>query len=155
MALFKRKKEDTSESGEKKDAKKGPSMKDLYSSNKKEEKGKEEKKPARDSSAKEKKDKKSSPRIAYKVLIKPLVTEKAGDMGKENGYVFQVALNANKIQVAKAIQEVYGVSPRKVNIIRMKGKKVRFGRLYGKRSDWKKAVVRLPKGKSMNVYEGV
>jgi large subunit ribosomal protein L23 len=93
--------------------------------------------------------------MAYRVLVRPMVTEKAANLGTHNQYVFQVALNANKISVAKAIKEVYGISPVAVNIIKMKGKKVSRGQIRGQRSDFKKAIVSLPKGQTINIYEGV
>ena len=102
---------------------------------------------------KRKKEKKY--RNAYKVLIKPLVTEKAANLGAENKYVFAVALEANKIEIAKAVGEVYGIKPLSVNVIKIRGKNVRYGRITGKRKDWKKAIITLPKGESIKVYEGV
>jgi large subunit ribosomal protein L23 len=92
---------------------------------------------------------------AYRVLIRPLITEKAANLGTEDKYVFAVANDANKIEISKAIDEVYGIKPIKVNIITNKGKKVRSGRTFGKRKDWKKAIITLPKGKTIKVYEGV
>ena len=92
---------------------------------------------------------------AYRILVKPLVTEKAGILGQENKYVFEVSIGANKIEIAKAIEEVYGIMPITVNTMKRKGKKVRRGRTIGKRKDWKKAIVELPKGKTIKVYEGV
>lgn len=92
---------------------------------------------------------------AYKTLIKPMVTEKAANLGAFNKYVFEVAPKVNKIEIAKAINEVYGIKPIDVNIIKMRGKKVNYGRYQGKRRDWKKAIVTLPAGKTINIYEGV
>lgn len=92
---------------------------------------------------------------AYKILVKPLITEKASDIGVMNKYVFEVAKDANKIEIAKAIEEVYGLMPKSVNTIRMKGKNVRHGKTLGKKKDWKKAIVTLEEGKSIKVYEGV
>ncbi|MFA6171067.1 MAG: 50S ribosomal protein L23 [Patescibacteria group bacterium] len=92
---------------------------------------------------------------AYRVLVKPLVTEKASILGSGNKYLFSVARHTNKIEVAKAIFEVYGIKPIKVNMINNMGKKVRYGRISGERKSWKKAIVTLPEGKSINVYEGV
>jgi large subunit ribosomal protein L23 len=92
---------------------------------------------------------------AYKVLVKPLITEKATEIGALNKYVFEVEKNANKIEIAKAINEVYGVKPLDINIIRMKGKKVRYVRTLGKKKDWKKAIVTLEEGKTIKIYEGV
>lgn len=92
---------------------------------------------------------------AYAVLVKPMITEKASVLAGLNKYVFMVNIESNKIDVAKAIDEVYGVKPVAVNIIRNEGKAKRYGRYVGKRKDFKKAVVTLAKGKSIQVYEGV
>ena len=73
----------------------------------------------------------------------------------ENKYFFEVKKDANKIEIAKAINDVYGVKPVSVNIMRVGGKKVRRGRTFGKRKDWKKDIVTLKKGESIKVYEGV
>ena len=115
------------------------SMKDLYTA----------------SGEMKKKDDKKISGQAYRVLIKPMITEKASALGASNQYVFMVGINTNKIQVAKAIQEVYGVKPLSVNIIKVKGKKVSRGRITGKRKDFKKAVITLKKGDTISVYEGV
>lgn len=92
---------------------------------------------------------------AFRVLVKPLVTEKATDLSATNKYVFVVTRAANKIEVAKAVYAVYGVKPVSVNIISMKGKVVTRGRIKGQRKDWKKAIVTLKKGDSIKIYEGV
>lgn len=102
-----------------------------------------------------KKELKENTKDAYKILIKPLVSEKAAESGKLNQYIFIVDKKANKPEIKKAIQVVYGIKPTKVNVINTQGKKVRFGRTYGKRKDWKKAIVTLPKGKSIQIYEGL
>ena len=127
---------------------KGTSMKDLYE-------GK-----AKSTETSQKKvdkviKKKPSSGRAYRVLIKPLITEKAAILNTESKYAFSVATDANKIEIANAVEEVYGIKPIAVNIIKVSGKKVRYGRTFGKRKDWKKAIVALPKGKSINIYEGV
>ncbi len=92
---------------------------------------------------------------AHKVLVKPLITEKAADLGHLNKYVFMVDVDANKVEVAKAILAIYGVKPTSVNIINNKGKQITRGRIAGRRKDWRKAIVTLPKGKSISIYEGV
>ena len=89
------------------------------------------------------------------VLINPAVTEKAGTLNELNQYVFVVDRGANKITIAKAVEAFYGVKPVAVNIINMPGKKVVRGRIKGQRSDWKKAIVTLPAGKTIAIYEGV
>ncbi|MFA4845956.1 MAG: 50S ribosomal protein L23 [Patescibacteria group bacterium] len=94
-------------------------------------------------------------RATSDVIVRPLVTEKSAVMASANTYVFVVRNNANRIAVRSAIKQMYGITPVRVNIQNVPGKWVRFGRSQGKRSDWKKALVTLPKGKTINVYEGV
>jgi len=96
-----------------------------------------------------------APSAAYRVLIRPLLTEKGSHLGVENKYLFEVDYNTNKIEVAKAIETVYGVKPTKVNIIKLAGKVMRRGRTVGHRKNWKKAIVTLPKGKTIQIYEGI
>lgn len=121
------------------------SMKDLYSDDSKTDSGKKNL---------EKKVEVKNGR-AYRVLVRPLITEKVTNLAVENKYAFEVATDTNKIEVSRAIQEVYGVVPTDVNIVNVKGKKVRFGRKFGKRKDWKKAIITLKKGETIKVYEGV
>ncbi|MDO9399262.1 MAG: 50S ribosomal protein L23 [bacterium] len=92
---------------------------------------------------------------AYNVLRKPLVTEKVTNLGVYNKYVFVVADNTNKVEVAKAVNQIYGVKPIKVNMIKMIGKATRSGKVAGKRKNWKKAIVTLSKGETIKIYEGV
>ncbi|MCF7860319.1 50S ribosomal protein L23 [Patescibacteria group bacterium] len=92
---------------------------------------------------------------AFRVLVKPLVTEKATELTSANKYVFVITKASNKIEVAKAVYAIYGVRPVDVNIISMQGKRVSRGRITGKRKDWKKAIVTLKKGESIKIYEGV
>ncbi len=92
---------------------------------------------------------------AYRVLVKPLVTEKSAVMQSANKYTFIVARWAKKIHVKAAIKEMYGVDPIDVNVINVQGRRVRFGRGLGQRSDYKKAIITLPAGKSITIHEGV
>lgn len=92
---------------------------------------------------------------AYKILARPLVTEKGSMLNAAGKYIFEVAKEANKIEIAKAISEVYGVKPIDINVINYEGKKARRGKITGKRKNWKKAIITLPKGESIQVYEGV
>ena len=89
------------------------------------------------------------------VVIKPLISEKAATLAGANQYVFIVRKDANRLQVRTAIKRMYNVSPISINILNVKGKEVRFGRRKGTRSDWKKAIITLPKEETINVYEGV
>jgi large subunit ribosomal protein L23 len=92
---------------------------------------------------------------AYRFLVKPLVTEKATNLMTQNKYVFVVSKEANKIEIAKAIEALYSVKPLKVNLSNVKGKKVARGKIRGQRKDWRKAVVTLPAGQTIKIYEGV
>ncbi|MFA5069903.1 MAG: 50S ribosomal protein L23 [Patescibacteria group bacterium] len=93
-------------------------------------------------------DTKQAPRI----LIKPIISEKATSLGVYNQYVFAVSAAANKIEVKKAIKNLYGITPFKVNIINIGGKAVRYGRSSGRTKNWKKAVVTLTAGQKIDVY---
>lgn len=90
------------------------------------------------------------------VLIRPLVTEKAARaQSGQNKYTFIVALWAGKSAVKTAIKQVYNVEPVAVHIVNVEGHRVRFGKNQGKHSDFKKAIVTLPKGKTITIHEGV
>jgi large subunit ribosomal protein L23 len=88
-------------------------------------------------------------------LKRPIITEKVTDLNQLNKYVFEVPVKTSKSEVAKAITNVYGVKPVKVNVINVGGKRVRRGRRFGKTRNWRKAIVTLAAGESIEVYEGV
>ncbi len=92
---------------------------------------------------------------AYKHLLRPLITEKSALLGSSNQYVFEVSYQANKTEIKKAIHNLYGVKPIKINLIKMPGKKVRYGKNTGKTKNWKKAIILLKSADKINVYEGV
>ena len=93
--------------------------------------------------------------IAYKILIKPIISEKA-TLGVSNGkYVFEVSSKANKVQIKRAVKEIYGKEPVKINVLNKMGKKVTFGRRSGRQKDTRKAVITLKKGETINLYEGI
>ena len=93
--------------------------------------------------------------LGFSVLLHPLVTEKLTRLAKHQQAAFVVDPSTNKIQVKKAVEAIYGVKPLRVQMVNVKGKAVRFGRSNGKRSDWKKAIITLPAGTSMEVFHGV
>jgi large subunit ribosomal protein L23 len=99
-----------------------------------------------------KKPKKEDTKNAYKVLLKPIISEKATAHSAFNQYVFLVSSRTNKIEIKKAVKNLYGVSPRKVNIMNISGKGVRYGRTEGKTKNWKKAIIILHEGQKINVY---
>lgn len=89
------------------------------------------------------------------VLIRPIVSEKA-NIGEMSGvYTFEVARNATKVDIANAVKKKYDVTPTKVRVMHYDGKHVRRGRWVGRRKDWKKAVITLPTGKTIDVHAGV
>lgn len=92
---------------------------------------------------------------SYGVLVKPLITEKATFLGRYSQYVFEITPRANKVQVAKAVEKAYGVKPVKVNIIKTKGKDVRYGKNSGRTKERRKAIVILSEGEKIEIYEGV
>lgn len=97
---------------------------------------------------------KTSARV-YNVLVRPVLSEKATRDEQNGQYTFIVAMNTNKIEVKKAIFARYGVRPTRVNMINVEGKETRFGRTLGRRKDYKKAIVQLPKGQTISIHEGV
>ncbi len=90
------------------------------------------------------------------VLIEALTTEKATNMKEaSNQYVFRVKRSANRIDIARAVEKVFKVKVRSVKTMVMHGKIKRLGRFEGRRSDWKKAVVRLTEGDTIDLFEKV
>lgn len=92
---------------------------------------------------------------AYKVLLRPLVSEKSALSESLGVYTFVVDRNANKYQIKQAIETIYKVRPVKVRMVNIMGKVTRHGRSIGRRSDWKKAVITLSKGQTISIHEGV
>lgn len=85
-------------------------------------------------------------RSAYDVIIKPVISERSMDLAQEKKYTFKVAKDANKTQVKLAVEEIFGVEVKKVNIMNIDGKVKRMGRNVGKTSSYKKAIVTLTDG---------
>lgn len=84
---------------------------------------------------------------AHRIIIAPVITEKSTNLqDKESKYFFRVVKEANKIEIKKAIEEIFGVKVLKVNTMKMPGKKKRVRYREGKTPDWKEAVVTLRKG---------
>jgi large subunit ribosomal protein L23 len=89
------------------------------------------------------------------VLVAPLVSEKAARMQSDGVYVFVVKNDATKVAIKQAVIVRYGVTPTRVHVLNMEGKKRRSGRRIGRKKDWKKAYVTVPKGSTISVHEGV
>jgi large subunit ribosomal protein L23 len=92
---------------------------------------------------------------AYKIIKRPLLTEKSNRLLEQNKYVFEVAKEANKFQIKQAIEKIFGVNVVKVNTLNQRGKPRRIRFQIGKRPDWKKAIVTIEKGQSIPIFEGV
>ena len=93
---------------------------------------------------------------ARDIILAPVITEKSVAALSEKKYTFRVADGANKIEIAKAVEEIFGVKVAKVNTISMKGKLRRMGRHEGYTSDWKKAVVTLTEeSKTIEFFDGM
>ena len=126
---------------------------------------KEEKKPAKEKKASSdkkaaapKKEKKATVMISKKAtetLLGPIVSEKSAHLADTGVLVFKVASDSNKVSVRNAIRELYKVTPLKVNILTVRGKAVRFGRQIGKTNAYKKAIVTLPEGTHIDIFDGV
>lgn len=87
----------------------------------------------------------------YKVLLAPRMTEKSVMLsGSSNQYVFKVAKTATKNDIKEAVQVLFEVQVDQVRTVNVMGKQKNFGRRAGKRSDWKKAYVRLAEGQSLD-----
>jgi len=88
---------------------------------------------------------------AWKVLKKPLITEKATNLSEFNQYVFEVFPSANKTEIKKAIEKTYKVDVLSVRIINIPAKKRRLGRISGWRKGYKKAIVKIKEGQKIEV----
>lgn len=89
------------------------------------------------------------------ILVKPLVTEKSMTLLEENKYTFLVDLNANKIEIKKAVEELFKVKVDKVCTMRVKGKLKRVRTRWGKTPDRKKAIITLKEGDRIQLFDGV
>lgn len=101
------------------------------------------------------KEKRHDTRDAYRILHHALISEKASYINAHRQYVFAVSSVANKHQIADAVNRVYGVRPTEVRVLNVRGKDVRFGRISGRTSAWKKAIITLKEGESIDTAEGV
>ena len=94
---------------------------------------------------------------AYDIIIRPIITERAMAGAADKKYVFEVAKTAGKIEIKKAVEEIFGVTVIKVTTINVRGKAKRTGAYpMGKTASWKKAVVKLSAdSKNIELFEGM
>ena len=93
---------------------------------------------------------------AYEIIKRPIITEQSMDQMADRKYTFEVDPSANKIEIKKAVEEIFGVTVEKVTTMNMDGKVKRMGMNIGKRADWKKAVVKLTEdSKTIEFFDGL
>ncbi len=94
--------------------------------------------------------------MSYEIIKKPVITENSMDQMADKKYTFEVAKDANKIEIKKAVEEIFGVKVEKVTTMRVLGKIKRMGANSGKRPDWKKAIVKLTAdSKTIEFFDGL
>jgi large subunit ribosomal protein L23 len=91
----------------------------------------------------------------YQILLAPVITEKATVISEQGQYVFRVLQDATKPEIKAAVEGLFGVEVRAVNTLVVKGKAKRFRGRPGQRSDWKKAMVRLAEGQTIDLTTGL
>lgn len=92
----------------------------------------------------------------YEIVKRPIITENSMDQMADRKYTFEVAKEANKIEIKNAVEEIFGVQVEKVTTMRMLGKIKRMGINSGKRPDWKKAIVKLTESsKTIEFFDGL
>ena len=92
----------------------------------------------------------------HDIIIKPIISEQSMDQLADKKYTFEVKKSANKIEIKKAVEEIFGVKVESVNTMNMLGKVKRMGRNEGRRASWKKAIVKLTAdSKTIEFFEGM
>ncbi|MGN0615785.1 50S ribosomal protein L23 [Ruminococcus flavefaciens] len=95
-------------------------------------------------------------KAAQDIILKPVITEKSMDDLQTGKYTFKVAKDANKSEIKKAVEQLFGVEVAKVNTMNCLGRTKRVGRYVGKTSDWKKAIITLTEdSKAIEFFEGM
>ena len=89
---------------------------------------------------------------ARDIIIRPIITEHSYDMIEKNKYTFEVARDANKIEIGKAVEELFGVTVKKVNTMNVKPKKKRVRWVPGYTRHWKKAMVTIAEGETIEIF---
>ncbi|MFT8244619.1 50S ribosomal protein L23 [Roseomonas sp. BN140053] len=91
----------------------------------------------------------------YQTILSPVVTEKATALNEQSQVTFKVAITATKPEIKAAVEGLFGVNVLAVNTLVVKGKSKRFKGRPGQRSDWKKAMVKLAEGQSIDLTTGL
>ncbi|KLO22644.1 50S ribosomal protein L23 [Marinitoga sp. 1197] len=90
----------------------------------------------------------------YDIIIRPILTEKTYMLMSENKYTFEVAKDATKPEIKKAVEDIFNVKVEKVHVMNVKPKPKRLGRFEGKTRSWKKAIVKLAEGYVIKELQG-
>ncbi len=94
-------------------------------------------------------------KTAQQILIRPLITEKGTLLSDQNKYLFAVSPDATKIDVRRAVEQTFGVTVLSVNVMNVPGKEKRFGRHRYRTPRWRKAIVSLQPGQTIDLFSGV
>lgn len=94
-------------------------------------------------------------KLAQDIILKPIITEDSMERLPNGKYTFEVAVDANKVEIKKAIEQLFDVKVAKVNTLSVKGKQKRMGRYVGYRPDRKKAIVTLEGDKTIEFFDGM
>jgi large subunit ribosomal protein L23 len=95
-------------------------------------------------------------KLAYDIILKPVISERSMDEAQNKKYTFKVATDANKSEVKRALEEIFGIEIEKVNTMNVRGKKKRMGKNVGRTAASKKAIVTLtPKSKEIEFFQGL
>ena len=92
---------------------------------------------------------------SHQILVRPIITEKNTLLNDQGKYTFEVLPDANKIEIKRAVEDVFKVKVTAVNVSRVPGKMRRMGRTSGMTRSWKKAVVTLEPGQRIELFQGV
>ncbi len=92
---------------------------------------------------------------SHQILVRPIITEKNTTLNDQGKYTFEVLRTANKIEIKRAVEEVFKVKVTTVNTMKVPGKLRRTGRSSGMTREWKKAVVTLAPGERIELFQGV
>jgi large subunit ribosomal protein L23 len=92
--------------------------------------------------------------LAHDIIVRPVITEKSSRLMSQNKYTFEVLPKANKIEIRKAVEDVFKVKVSSVHTIKVRSKPKRMGRFLGRSRSWKKAIVTLLPGQRIEFFDG-
>ena len=92
--------------------------------------------------------------LAHQIVLEPVVSEKSYEGTADGIYTFKVHPDAHKTQIRQAVEELFEVKVERVNIVKVQAKPKRRGRILGSKPGWKKAVVQLKKGDTIEIFQG-